>query len=51
MFFGMIWGITGAFLAAPITGVVCIVCSRIPVMQPIAELLGGNLRVISPDDH
>lgn len=51
MFFGMIWGVTGAFLAAPITGVVRIVCARIPVMQPVADLLGGNLSAIFPHDH
>jgi AI-2 transport protein TqsA len=50
MFFGMIWGITGAFLAAPIAAVVRIICARIPVMQPLADILGGNLTVISAED-
>jgi AI-2 transport protein TqsA len=51
MFFGTIWGITGAFLATPITGVVRIICARIPVMHPLAELLAGNLSVITDDER
>ncbi|MCE5267484.1 MAG: AI-2E family transporter [Planctomycetaceae bacterium] len=47
MFFGMIWGITGAFLAAPITGIIRIVCARIPVTEPIADVLAGNLSAFS----
>jgi AI-2 transport protein TqsA len=49
MFFGLIWGISGAFLAAPITSVVRIVCARIPVMHPLGELLTGNIEVITHD--
>jgi AI-2 transport protein TqsA len=51
MFFGLIWGITGAFLAAPITGVVRIVCARIPVMQPVAAVLAGDLTVFSGQER
>jgi AI-2 transport protein TqsA len=51
MFFGMIWGITGAFLATPITAVVRIVCARIPVTRPLADVLAGNLHVLSAEDH
>jgi AI-2 transport protein TqsA len=47
MFFGMIWGITGAFLATPITAVVRIVCARIPATRPLAAVLTGDLSVLS----
>jgi AI-2 transport protein TqsA len=50
MFFGMIWGVTGAFLAAPIAAVVRITCARIPVMQPLADILAGNLTAITVED-
>jgi AI-2 transport protein TqsA len=50
MFFGMIWGIIGAFLAAPIAAVIRIICARIPVMQPLANILAGNLTAISIED-
>ncbi len=51
MFFGMIWGISGAFLAAPITAVVRIICARIPVTRPLADVLAGNLRVLAAEDR
>jgi AI-2 transport protein TqsA len=47
MFFGMIWGIIGAFLAAPLAAVARIICARIPLMEPIADLLAGDLTVLS----
>jgi AI-2 transport protein TqsA len=51
MFFGMIWGIMGAFLATPIAAVVRIVCERIPVLHPVAAVLGGDLAAISAEDR
>ena len=50
MFFAMIWGVMGAFLAIPITAVVRIICSRIPVTRPLADVLAGNLSVLTADD-
>jgi AI-2 transport protein TqsA len=47
VFFGMIWGLVGAFLAAPITAVVKIVFENIPNTRPLAELLEGNLDSLS----
>jgi AI-2 transport protein TqsA len=47
IFFGMIWGIMGAFLATPITAVVRIVLGRIPITRPLAGVLAGNLEVLS----
>jgi AI-2 transport protein TqsA len=43
IFFGMIWGIVGAFLAVPITAVIRIVLEKVPATRPVAELLAGRL--------
>jgi AI-2 transport protein TqsA len=51
MFFGLIWGISGAFLAAPMTAVVRIICDRIPATRPLANLLAGNLTFLSVDQN
>ena len=37
----MIWGIPGALLSTPIISIIKIVCENIPVMQPIAILIGS----------
>jgi AI-2 transport protein TqsA len=47
VFFGMIWGIIGAFLAMPITGVIKIVIDRIPATRPIGQLMAGDLSILS----
>jgi AI-2 transport protein TqsA len=46
VFFGMIWGMVGAFLATPITAVIKIVLERIPVTQPLAAAMAGDLDVL-----
>jgi AI-2 transport protein TqsA len=47
VFFGMIWGIVGAFLATPITGVIKIVIERIPATRPMGDLMAGKLDVLA----
>jgi AI-2 transport protein TqsA len=47
IFFGMIWGVSGAFLAAPIAAVIKIILERIPTTKPLAALLAGDLAVFS----
>lgn len=42
MFWGMIWGTPGMFLAVPLTACFRIVCNQIPVMKPIARLMAGE---------
>jgi len=49
IFFGMIWGPMGAFLATPITAVVRIIFARIPITRPLADMLAGNLDVLSAE--
>lgn len=43
IFWGMIWGIVGMFLAVPLTVVMQIIFSRIQLTAPIAELLAGRI--------
>lgn len=43
MFWGLVWGIPGMFLAVPITAVLRIVLSRIPSTHTLAEILAGRL--------
>lgn len=42
MFWGMLWGITGMFLATPITAAIRIVLQGIVPAKPIADLLAGR---------
>lgn len=46
IFFGMIWGIPGMFLATPITAVIKIILTRSKSGSVIAELLAGRLDAI-----
>lgn len=43
IFWGMIWGPAGLFLATPITAVIKIICEHVPGARPFAEVLAGNL--------
>ena len=46
IFWGMIWGPAGAFLATPMTAVLKIVLEKIPATRPIAALLAGRLDLV-----
>ncbi len=43
VFWGMVWGIAGMFLAVPITAVLKIVFSRVEATQDLAEILAGRI--------
>lgn len=43
IFWGMLWGIVGAFLAVPITSIIRIACDRHPLTRPVANLMAGQL--------
>jgi len=43
MFWGMLWGIMGMFLAAPITAIMKILFEQTTFTQPLARLLAGRL--------
>lgn len=42
MFWGLVWGVPGMFLAVPITSLLKILFERIEVTKPLAELLAGR---------
>ncbi len=42
VFFGSIWGILGAALAVPVTGVIKIILERIPTTRPVADWMAGR---------
>ncbi len=43
IFWGMLWGLAGMVLAAPITAVLKIILDRIDSTRPVADLLAGKL--------
>jgi AI-2 transport protein TqsA len=43
IFWSILWGIVGAFLAVPITSIIRIACDRHPLTKPIANLMAGRL--------
>ena len=43
MFWGLVWGLPGMFLAVPITAVLKIVLSRIEATRTLAELMAGRI--------
>ena len=42
-FWGLIWGVPGMFLAAPITAVIRIICEQFETLQPVSAIMGGKL--------
>lgn len=46
IFWSMIWGLAGAFLATPMTAVLKIVLEKIPATRPLAALLAGRLELV-----
>ncbi|MFZ5829475.1 MAG: AI-2E family transporter [Planctomycetota bacterium] len=50
MFWGVIWGIIGMFLAVPITAALNIVLFRMERTRPIAQVLAGNFEALSEPD-
>ena len=43
IFWGMLWGIPGMFLATPITAVARILLEKIEMTRPVSELLAGRI--------
>ena len=43
VFWGLLWGVVGMLLAAPMTAVLRIVLGRLELTRPVAELLAGRL--------
>jgi len=51
MFWGMMWGVIGMFLATPITAAVKIMLERIDQTRPVASLMAGRLGRRDIFDH
>ena len=43
IFWGLVWGIPGLFLAVPITSILQIILTRLENTRAIAEILSGRL--------
>jgi len=43
LFWGLLWGVAGMFLAAPLTAILRLVLERFETTQPVAELMAGHL--------
>jgi AI-2 transport protein TqsA len=43
IFWGMLWGVVGAFLAVPITSIIRIACQRHALTRPVAAIMAGRL--------
>jgi len=43
LFWGLLWGVVGMLLAAPMTAVIRIVLDRVETTRPMADLLAGRL--------
>ena len=43
MFWGLIWGIPGMFLAVPISAILKIVFNRIEALKPFSEIMAGRI--------
>ncbi len=50
MFWGMMWGVIGMFLATPITAALKILLQRIDATRPLADLMAGRLSGPAPAD-
>lgn len=46
IFWGMIWGIIGMFLATPITAIMKILFAKFEMTRPLADLLAGRLDAV-----
>ena len=44
IFWGLVWGIPGMFLATPITAVLQIILARLDNTRPLAEFMAGSIR-------
>ena len=42
IFWGLIWGVTGMLLAAPITAILKVVFQKFSITKPVAEILAGR---------
>jgi AI-2 transport protein TqsA len=48
-FWGLLWGIAGMFLAAPMTALLRIILMQSEMLRPIGNLLAGEFPKSQPD--
>ena len=48
IFWGMLWGVVGMFLAVPMTAILSILLARWEYTKPLADLLAGKLPNLGP---
>jgi len=49
VFFGMLWGLAGMFLATPITAIVRILFEKMEVTRPLSRVMAGKLDDLTDD--
>ena len=49
LFWSYVWGITGAFLAVPISGIIKIIVSNIDQLKPVAVIIGNEDHIKKKD--
>ena len=50
-FWAMVWGIVGTFLAVPLMVVILTICSKVPMLKPVAILLSSDGDLDGDDSH
>jgi AI-2 transport protein TqsA len=50
-FWGLLWGIVGMFLAAPITAAIRIVLMQFDTLKPVGMLLSGQFAAANEEHH
>jgi predicted PurR-regulated permease PerM len=50
-FWAMVWGIVGTFLAVPLMVVILIICSKVPMLRPVAVLLSSDGGLDEEEPH
>ncbi|MBN2329793.1 MAG: AI-2E family transporter [Candidatus Omnitrophica bacterium] len=53
IFFGVIWGVVGMFIATPLTAILKIVFEKVEITKPFADLMSGRIDTIGAllDEH
>ncbi|MGC9328210.1 MAG: AI-2E family transporter [Candidatus Hinthialibacter sp.] len=53
IFFGVIWGVIGMFIATPLTAILKIVFEKVEITKPFADLMSGRIDTIGTllDEH
>jgi len=50
-FWGLLWGVTGMFLAAPMTAIIRIILMQFDTLRPLGKLLAGELPKFQSHDY